>query len=235
MKELLNEKGLLKREKLLPPKFASDWGKNLPQREKFAILHEYQAGPALEDVLREKLDNLYIEIGGGDKGKVFNLMKRGKLEGWCWQTTQSVAPFMDDDAHIERGNLFLDEHQHDYFHSWLTLNFDNLDFVFDPALSVLALKELYYTLFQVEKMGETSAKNVKEALFSSIQNTPKPDEKYLQERCWSKALREQALEIKVKRKNDVNAPFFRGDVGYRRPKVEGNKIKELTAHYYYNG
>lgn len=74
----------------------------LTEEERFKILRSKRIEPKVVEYLMEKLNNLYIEVLGKYKGSLFELMKNEKLEGWCWQTTESAIVFLNDDDYIER-------------------------------------------------------------------------------------------------------------------------------------
>ena len=78
-------------------------GEQLTEEERFKILRSKRIEPKVVEYLMEKLNNLYIEVLGKYKGSLFELMKNEKLEGWCWQTTESAIVFLNDDDYIERG------------------------------------------------------------------------------------------------------------------------------------
>lgn len=81
----------------------------LTEEERFKILRSKRIEPKVVEYLMEKLNNLYIEVLDKYKGSLFELMKNEKLEGWCWQTTESAIVFLNDDDYIDRGNLKFDE------------------------------------------------------------------------------------------------------------------------------
>ena len=77
------------------------------------------------DYLKEKLKPLYINVCGEYSGNLFELIDNKKLEGWCWQTTQTCALFLEDNDYIERGYIRLNDVQRNYHHSWLSFEYDN--------------------------------------------------------------------------------------------------------------
>ncbi len=83
--------------------------------------------------MRRKLSELYIKVLSDYKGSIFELMHMIKLEGWCWQTTESAIIFLNDDDYIERGYLKLNEGKRKYYHSWICFKFNNIEYIFDPC------------------------------------------------------------------------------------------------------
>ena len=114
--------------------------KPLTEEEKFRILHSKRIDPKVVEYLMNKLNNLYIEVLGDYEGSLFQLMPVGKLMSWCWQTTESVIVFLNDDDYIERGNLYFDERTPEYYHSWICFNYNGMEYVLDPCLSFLCKK-----------------------------------------------------------------------------------------------
>ena len=64
--------------------------KELTEEEKFKVLRSKRINPKVIKYLMDKLNNLHIEVLGEYEGSLFELMSTGKLEGWCWQTTESA-------------------------------------------------------------------------------------------------------------------------------------------------
>ena len=64
--------------------------KSLTEEEKFIISHFKRINPKVVEYLIQKLNNLYIEVLGDYEGSLFQLMIAKKLEGECWQVTESV-------------------------------------------------------------------------------------------------------------------------------------------------
>lgn len=112
----------------------------LTEEEKFKILHSKKIDPKVVEYLMGKLSDLHIEVLGHYEGNLFELMPVGKLEGWCWQTTESAIVFLNDDDYIERGYLKFDERTPNYYHSWICFKYNNVEYVLDPCLSFLCKK-----------------------------------------------------------------------------------------------
>ena len=71
--------------------------KQLTAKEKFEILHSKNIDIKVVEYLISKLSNLHIEVLGDYEGSLFELMESEKLEGWCWQTTESAIVFLNDE------------------------------------------------------------------------------------------------------------------------------------------
>ena len=145
----------------------------LTEEERFKILRSKRIEPKVVEYLMEKLNNLYIEVLDKYKGSLFELMKNEKLEGWCWQTTESAIVFLNDDDYIERGNLKFDERTKEYYHSWICFNFDNEEYVLDPCLNLLCKKSDYSKIFEVNVKGKVSAIEVKKRINKTSYYTQK--------------------------------------------------------------
>ena len=79
--------------------------RNLNGHERFKLISQLDIDKDVFTYVKTRLKNLSIEIGGDYEGNVIELMNKGLLEGWCWQTTESSIVFFNDDDCIERGNL----------------------------------------------------------------------------------------------------------------------------------
>lgn len=78
---------------------------NLNEHERLKLIHQLDIDKSIVKYVETRLKNLSIKIGGAYEGNVVELMNKGLLEGWCWQTTESSIVFFYDDDCIERGNL----------------------------------------------------------------------------------------------------------------------------------
>ena len=186
--------------------------------------------------LKEKLKPLFIEILADNSVNVFQLIENKKLLGYCWQSTQTCSIFLNNDDYIERGHLYIDEKHSKYYHSWICFCFNNQEYVFDPCLDCLCLKSIYYKRFKPEVIGKVSAKKVKEKFIDALDNQKIEDEKdsWLFQHLSEETRNKLKQEVYIDTKEDVNAPFYRGSVGYY-PELKNGKIKKLIAHFYMEG
>ena len=216
--------------------------KELTEEEKFKILRSKRIDTKVVEYLMNKLNNLHIEVLGKYEGSLFELMPVGKLEGWCWQTTESAIIFLNDDDYIERGNLKFDERTPEYYHSWICFKFDGTEYVLDPCLSFLCKKSDYSKIFEIDVKGKVSAKAVQEELIKQI-TTPKENNseshkafqsfmKSFMGDSYDSYIESKKEEVTVCGPEDVNTPLYRNGAGYRT-EIENGKIKKLTVHYYY--
>ncbi len=191
----------------------------------------------VESYLKERLRNLDIEILTDEKQKLFDLMNKNKLMGWCWQTTESASLFLNDDDYIERGMLDLDELDHGYYHSWICIKYNQKEYVFDPCFNLICLKEDYEKVFFANVYANVYAKDVKETFIKSVQNHKYVEEKntilkmMLREK-YQEYIKRKEQEVFIKAKEDVNEPFYRSGAGYFAD-IENENIRRLTVHYYY--
>lgn len=218
------------------------FGEPLTEEDRFKILRSKRIEPKVVEYLMEKLNNLYIEVLGDYKGSLFELMPVGKLEGWCWQTTESAIVFLNDDDYIERGDLKFDETTPKYYHSWMCFKYDDVEYVLDPCLNLLCKKDDYSKIFEVDVKGRVSAKDVKEELIRQI-TTPKKEDNSRAHKSFERFLKRQLgdsyekynekkqNEVIVHGPENVNTPLYRNGAGYNAEFTDG-KIKKLTVHYY---
>ena len=86
-------------------------GGYMDEKERFDLLEKEKIDKEVYFYLKDMFENLNIEIVGRYQGKLFELMKSEKLEGWCWQTTETAALFMPDDVAIYRGDLYFNKYK----------------------------------------------------------------------------------------------------------------------------
>ena len=215
----------------------------LTKEERFKILDSKIIDPKVINYLKEKLNNLYIEVLGDYEGYLFELMYNGKLEGWCWQTTESAIVFLNDDDYIERGNLYFNERENKYYHSWICFNYDGTEYVLDPCLNFLCKKKDYSEIFEADVKGKVSAKAVKEELIRQITAPKVKDNSEASksfEKFWKSFLGDRYEEYEKQKENEVtvhgpenvNTPLYRNGAGYKA-EIDNNEIKKLTVHYYW--
>ncbi len=201
--------------------------KELTKEEKFKILQSKRINKEVVEYLMNKLNNLHIEILGDYEGSLFELMPAEKLEGWCWETTESTIVFLNDDDYIERGNLKFDERTPEYYHSWICFKFDGTEYVLDSCLNFLCKKIDYSKIFEIDVKGKVSAKAVGEELIRQI-----TEHKSFIRESYNSYIESKKEEVTVYGPEDVNTPLYRNDAGYKA-KIENGQIKKLTVHYYY--
>ncbi len=217
--------------------------KKLTKVEKFKILRSKIVDIKVKEYLMNRLNNLYIEVLNKCGKSLFELMKEEKLEGWCWETTESAIIFLNDDDYIERGYLKFDEETRRYYHSWICFIFDGIEYVLDPCLNLLCRKSHYSKIFLTDIRGRVSASEVREELIKQI-TTPKENNlkpmsegelflKRLLGEDYDAYIEMKKSETRVNGPEDVNTPLYRNYAGYKA-EIENGKIKKLTAHYYWS-
>jgi len=190
--------------------------------------------------LKEILKSLYIEITDSDAENILDLIPKGALMGWCWETTQTCAIFFKNSDYVERGDLYINERNPKYHHSWIVFTFNDKEYIFDPCLDCLCSKKLYYTKFNVQLKGKSSVEKIKKHIIQTIKNKPKQVELKDDWAIWwwnKLSLEEQERklqEVTIDGTEDVNAEIYRGSVGYRA-KFKNDDLEEVTAHYYFSG
>lgn len=210
---------------------------NLSETERFQLIRMHKVPQEVYDYIKKFFDQLHIEIVGMYEGNLFDLMEQGRLEGWCWQTTETASLFLPDDTYIERGDLTFQTGK-PYYHSWINFIYNGKEYVFDPCLQILCEKKYYNKIFEISVKGKVSAKKVKEYFINYITNPPKKDENSEASRIFRMIVGEELLERKkgevvIEDIENPNAPMYRNGVGYKT-ELENGQIKKLIAHYYYN-
>jgi len=79
----------------------------LSQVERFKLIHSAILPEKALLYLIEKLQNLKIEILGDYSGNIIELMNRGLLEGWCWETTESAIMFLESTDYISKFKTYI--------------------------------------------------------------------------------------------------------------------------------
>lgn len=206
------------------------------EHERLKLIRSAIVPQSVLEYLKIRLKNLTIEILGKHSGNIIELMNRGLLEGWCWQTTESAIVFFNDEDTIERGCLKFSKYK-DYWHSWICFKYENQQFVFDPCLQILVEKPVYYHIFETTIKGMVTSKKVVDELIYKINNHQKivylsdESEKFIKNFFEKFASERKKKETHIYGGENVNSPMYRNNTGYIATMEEG-KIKELIAHYY---
>lgn len=206
------------------------------EHERLKLIRSAIVPQSVLEYLKIRLKNLTIEILGKHSGNIIELMNRGLLEGWCWQTTESAIVFFNDEDTIERGCLKFSKYK-DYWHSWICFKYENQQFVFDPCLQILVEKRVYYHIFETTIKGMVTSKKVVDELIYKINNPQKivylsdESEKFIKNFFEKFASERKKKETHIYGGENVNSPMYRNNTGYIATMEEG-KIKELIAHYY---
>ena len=211
---------------------------DLIEKERISLIKKAKVDEQVLGYLQIRLTDLQINVLGMYKGKVLDLMSKGLLEGYCWETTESSIVFFKNDDYIERGILKLSPWTREYWHSWICFNFNNKTWVFDPCLKIIADKSIYYHVFEISKVeGSVTAKAVKEDLISRIKNRKVKiynNGSFLTKILLENVSNEQKNETHIIGNDDVNSPMYRNNTGYTAT-IKNGEIIRLKAHYYMNG
>lgn len=209
----------------------------LTEEERFLKIHSNKVSSEVQDYIKNIFYNLTIEVCGDYNGNILELMRFKKLEGWAWETTESAIVFFNDDDFIERGYLKFSEDK-SYYHAWICFQYQNEWYVFDPCLGLLCKKELFIKVFELQVIGRTTAKEVREELIYRI-NYPKKKEMSEEEKRMQDFIFElcpngskmQDRETIIDGDEDVNSTMYRNHTGYIAD-IEEGQIRKLTAHFY---
>lgn len=213
----------------------------LTEETKVKILRSKKIDTKVIEYLMSKLNNLHIEVLDKQEDCLFKLMSLGKLEGWCWETTESAIVFLNDNDYIERGYLRFDERTPEYYHSWICFKFNEIEYVLDSCLNFLCKKSDYSKIFEIDVKGKVSAKAVREELVRQVTAPKKEDNldahkvfmKVFMGDSYESYMKNQKEEIIVHAPEDVCTPLYRNVAGYKA-EIENGNIKKLTVHYYYH-
>ena len=197
------------------------------------ILNKINIDSNVINYLNNKLKNLDIKVLGNDMGNIIDLMNKGILEGWCWETTESAIVFLDDEDYIERGYLTFDNIHARYYHSWICFSYNSVEYVFDPCLQIITKKSYYEHLFETEVLAKIKAHDVKKQLIYSISTyTNKTSKNKRLNKYFDMYMDEdQKKEAIVPAPDNINEPLYRNGCGYIM-EHNNKKIKKLKVHYY---
>ncbi len=208
---------------------------NLTEMERFAEIRMHKVPKEVYEYIKSFFDNLHIEIVGKYEGNLMDLMERGVLEGWCWQTTETASLFLPDDSYIERGDLKFASNKL-YYHSWINFKYKGKEYIFDPCLQILCEKKYYQKIFEITVKGKVTAKKVKEYFLNYISNPPKKETNEevsnIMKMLFGELSERRKGEIVIHDEENPNAPMYRNGVGYKT-ELKNGQIKKLVAHYYY--
>ncbi len=208
---------------------------NLTEMERFAEIRMHKVPKEVYEYIKSFFDNLHIEIVGKYEGNLMDLMERGVLEGWCWQTTETASLFLPDDSYIERGDLKFASNKL-YYHSWINFKYKGKEYIFDPCLQILCEKKYYQKIFEITVKGKVTAKKVKEYFLNYISNPPKKETNEevsnIMKMLFGESNERTKGEIVIHDEENPNAPMYRNGVGYKT-ELKNGQIKKLVAHYYY--
>jgi hypothetical protein len=168
--------------------------------------------PSLDQYIKEKLKPVTL-----NETSAVEMIDKGELEGWCWQSTTFLSVFFDDKSIISRGDLTLPGYRYrDYFHSWIELIYKNKEYVFDPAFNYLSKKDNYYNEFSARVKKQIETPKVRNSLIDLINNS-------------------QEQSIYIPGTNNIEDPFFRTNSKVSAKIGFDNKITELNVRFYLNG
>ena len=181
------------------------------------------------------LKNIEIKIGGCAKENAVDLINSDRLVGWCWQSSETIALMLKDTDYVERGVLYLpEEGNRPYFHSWTSFEFNNKEYVLDPALNILCLKEKYFKHYNIELSAVIPAKEVKDKLIYEIKHKKQRKPSWMDEYLCEETKEVLYNETLIKGSQNLFDPFYISNIGYIA-NISDGKIESVSAHYYYPG
>ncbi len=198
-------------------------------REKITYLQERRDLLA-QKYLDLKLRKVKINIAGEYQGYLMDLMRKGLLEGYCFQTTETACLVLDGQSVIQRGNLH--GGRRNYYHAWITLKLLNEEYAFDPCLNIVCKNSEYNDIFQPDIKGFVLAKEVLNMLQGKKNSTMTTDFTF-KSGLLQGLLSNKVEEIYILGNNDVFSPMYRNNTGYSLEEEKG-KIKKLDAHFYWS-
>jgi len=178
-------------------------------KRKFEMLNINNASFDIVNYVKYLIKNTNIEMFGIDMCNADKLIYDRKLEGYCFESTSIMISNFNERDYISRGNLYWTDNSDGYLHSWINFSIHGCNYVFDPTLSLLCLKEMYDELFNVSVISEISSRRVRDQLIGLLN---RDDEVFI---CGS---------------NNIDDNFYGNSIKVRG-KVNNNNITNLYASY----
>ncbi|MCH5166399.1 MAG: hypothetical protein J1F35_00770 [Erysipelotrichales bacterium] len=196
--------------------------------EFYHVIRENPAPKEVIDYIYNVILPLKVKIQGNDIMPARCLFHQGKFLSWCWETTQTMAPLIQD-AYIARGILFFkrrypvyDPKMIEYFnynHAWIYFMYDGDEYVFDPCLKIICSRSLYDEVFEVNIIKEIPTIEVKQEMLDTLVSAGI---------CLDKENNIYKVNILGTWSKWNN--FYTGDIDYTA-KLHDNKILNLEAIY----
>ena len=158
------------------------------------------------------IGNLYIKLSN-HSGYANEVVKDGLLTNYSYEATSSIIPFFKENDLIIRG-LLVDDWCRYFNHSWIKFTLHNKEYIFDPALNIIAQSDDYKGNFLPEVFGSVSSCQVKTDLLNILANGKENQDGF----------------IEVKKSNDINSSFYKADMQVNG-EVINRKILTLTTKY----
>ena len=157
-----------------------------------------------------------------------NINSSGEMMGKCWQMSNFHGALMRDNDKVVRGSI--DAHcrykWYDFEHGYNIFRRNNIEYVFDPAFSILCEKNDYDKIFNPRISGHTTGRKIKNTLIEKWRN---PDEI-----TWRNKPMIEGF-IGISGEEDFNAPLYRGSYEYKLKLNKLDKIKEIELHSFRGG
>lgn len=137
---------------------------------KLNYLRKFRANILVRSYIDLLINNLYIEIDTERRGYAKEMVNKINLLGYCWESTESIIPFFKANDEIIRG--ILNHYKGGILeHSWIKFNLKNKEYVFDPCLNVIVLKEIYDKVFTPVELSHIDAKKVRDDMIATLTNS----------------------------------------------------------------
>ena len=173
---------------------------NLSNEDKIIYLQNIKTNLLLRCYIRSLISNYYITIPNIKRGYATEMIRDNSLDGYSFETVNSMINFFNDDASVIRGdlNFKLD-------HSWIEFKVGNKEYVFDPEFNILVLKADYEKNLVAHKKAQILASDVKDNLLDILSKGERTSD------GWSI----------ISASNDIFNPFYKSDM-----LVEGTTINK---------
>lgn len=195
--------------------------------EFYHVLKETSVSKDVIDYIYNVILPLRVKIRSKDEMPARCLYNQGKFLGWCWETTQTIAPLIEN-AYVARGYLYFKRRNFDdpslieydsYEHAWIYFIYKGEQYAFDSCLKIICLRSLFDQLFEVILTKEISTHDVKQEIVDTL--------KY----CGTCLDGEKKIyKVNVRGTESKWDNIYMGNIDYIAT-LHDNKILSLEAYY----
>ena len=180
--------------------------------DKIKAMKYFKANLLARAYVHSLIGNLYIKLYN-HSGYANEVVKDELLNNYSYEATSSIIPFFKGSDLIIRG-LLVDDWSRYFSHSWIIFTLYNKEYIFDPALNIVAKKQDYEAIFLPEKFGSVSSYRVKTDLLDTLASGKENKDGF----------------IDINKSNDINSSFYKVDMQVKG-EVINRKILTLTTKY----
>lgn len=202
-------------------------GKSSNSSEFYHILRTNPVKQEVIDYIYNIILPLKVKVRDNEMIPARCLFNQGKFIGWCWETTQTIAPLISN-ASIVRGYIFFKGRNKDIpslieyktcEHAWIYFEYNGVEYAFDPCLKIICLRSLYDETFEVNITKEIPTLSVGQEICDALLSAePSLDGE------------NKIYKVNIRGSRSKCNNIYAGNIDYIA-KFQNNKILSLEAHY----